>query len=121
MVIAAKRARAVPLRYKQGSDMSLPAMSTSQNWTVTHNPAQSRFEATIEGRLCVADYRLNAGVMQMTHTGVPPQLEGRGIAAALVKAALEYARAQGLKVNPLCSYVATYMRRHPETQDLLWR
>ncbi len=96
-------------------------MNDKPQWTVVHNPAQSRFETNVEGRLCVADYRLNGGVMQMTHTGVPPQLEGRGIAAALVQAALDHARSQGLKVNPLCSYVAVYMRRHPETQDLLWR
>ena len=57
----------------------------------------------------------------MTHTEVPPAFEGRGIAAALVREALAWARAQGLKVWPLCSYVAVYMRRHPETQDLLAR
>lgn len=88
------------------------------NHSVIHNPAQSRFEATVEGQLCMADYRLNGNVMSMTHTGVPPALEGRGIAAALVKAALDHARANGLKVRPLCSYVAAYMRRHPDTQDL---
>lgn len=86
---------------------------------VTHNIAHARFEATVEGQLCVADYRLDGQVMNMTHTGVPPALEGRGIAGALVKAALAYARERGLKVRPLCSYVAAYMRRHPETQDLL--
>jgi predicted GNAT family acetyltransferase len=88
-------------------------------YEVIHNAARSRFEATVEGLTCVADYRLQGGVMQMTHTGVPPQLEGRGIAAALVRAAMDFARAQGHKVHPACSYVAAYMRRHPETQDLL--
>jgi predicted GNAT family acetyltransferase len=58
-------------------------------------------------------------VLLLTHTEVPPALEGRGIAAALVKAALDWARAEGLRVRPLCSYVVAYMRRHPETQDLL--
>jgi hypothetical protein len=57
--------------------------------------------------------------MRMTHTGVPQALEGRGIAAALVGAALAHARAQGLRIRPQCSYVQVYMRRHPETQDLL--
>jgi predicted GNAT family acetyltransferase len=67
--------------------------------------------------LCV--YRRQGDVLLLTHTEVPPALEGRGIAAALVKAALDWARAEGLRVRPLCSYVVTYMRRHPETQDLL--
>lgn len=85
---------------------------------VQHNADQRRFEATVEGRLCVADYQLVGGVMVMTHTYVPPQLEGRGIAARLVGTALDHARGNGLKVDPRCSYVSAYMRRHPETQSL---
>ena len=87
--------------------------------SVTHNPAASRFEATVDGQLCVADYRLAGALMTMPHTYVPPALEGRGIAAALVGAALAHARHQGLRVRPTCSYVSRYMRRHPETLDLL--
>jgi uncharacterized protein len=45
-------------------------------------------------------------------------LEGRGIAAQLVQAALQWARSEGLKVDPVCSYVDVYMRRHSEWQDL---
>lgn len=86
---------------------------------VIRNEAASRFEATVEGRLCIADYRLQNGVMVMPHTVVPQPLQGRGIAAELVRHALDWARAEGLKVAPLCSYVALYMRRHPETQDLM--
>ncbi len=55
----------------------------------------------------------------MHHTYVPSPLEGQGIAATLVAAALAYARHEGLRVRPTCSYVARYMRRHPETLDLL--
>ena len=87
--------------------------------TVAHNRDASRFEAHVDGHLCVAEYRLADGVMSIHHTLVPPPLEGRGIAAALVAAALIQARAKGLRVRPVCSYVASYMRRHPETQDLL--
>jgi predicted GNAT family acetyltransferase len=86
---------------------------------VEHLPARGRFQARVDGRLCVADYRLAGREMQMIHTEVAPELQGRGIAAALVEAALAHARAHGLKVVPLCSYVRTYMRRHPQTQDRL--
>lgn len=86
---------------------------------VTHEPARQRFVALVDGQLSVADYRLADGVMHMTHTGVPPALQGRGIAAALVRAALAHAEREGLKVNPLCSYVRAYMQRHPETAKLL--
>ena len=88
---------------------------------VTHNEARQRFEATADGQLCVADYQLRGDVMWMTHTGVPAAVGGRGIAAELVRVALEWADANGLKVEPSCSYVEVYMRRHPQTQKLLAR
>jgi len=93
-------------------------MLSMQGLSVEHRPELSRFQATVEGQLSVAGYRLSNGVMHMTHTAVPPALQGRGIAAAMVQAALEHARSRGLRVDPLCSYVAHYMQRHPETQDL---
>ncbi len=86
---------------------------------VTHNPETHRFEAVVDGLRSELDYHLTGNVVWMTHTGVPRELEGRGIAAQLVTAALAWARSEGLKVKPSCSYVAAYMRRHPETQDLL--
>ena len=73
----------------------------------------------MQGQLCIAAYRMIDGVMWLAHTEVPPHLQGRGLAAVVVRAALEHARAQGLKVRPACSYVRSYMRRHPETRDLL--
>ena len=89
------------------------------NLHIEHHPEAERFQVEVDGHLCVADYRLDGDTMVMTHTGVAPELQGRGIAAALVGAALDHARAQGLKVQPLCSYVQVYMRRHPETLSLL--
>jgi predicted GNAT family acetyltransferase len=85
----------------------------------TRNAAASRFEARFEGGLAVCAYRLHDGEVHFTHTEVPPAWQGRGLAAQLVRSALDWARAEGLKVRPLCSYVAAYMRRHPESQDLL--
>lgn len=85
---------------------------------VVHNEAASRFETTVDGHLAVAGYMMLNGVMVMPHTLVPRALEGRGIAAKLVQAALGHARTQGLKVDPRCSYVDAYINRHPEVQDL---
>jgi len=87
-------------------------------FAVHHDPSHSRFEALVEGQLCVADYRRDGDVLVMTHTEVPPGLQGRGIAAALVEAALEHARRHGLRIDPRCSYVRGYMKRHPEAQSL---
>jgi predicted GNAT family acetyltransferase len=85
---------------------------------IHHDPARSCFECDVDGLRCVIDYRLIGGVMHIDHTEVPPELEGRGIAAALVRFALAHAREHGLKINPLCSYVRVYMQRHADTQDL---
>ncbi len=91
------------------------------NIPVQHNLAEHRFEATVDGLLCVCDYRLSNGVATFTHTEVPPALGGRGIAAALVGAALDWSKQENLKVLPACSYVAAYIRRHPQYQDLMAR
>jgi predicted GNAT family acetyltransferase len=86
---------------------------------IEHHAAASRFEARVDGQLSVCVYRKVGQTLHLTHTEVPPALQGSGIAAALVQAALDWARAQGLRVRPMCSYVALYMRRHPQTRDLL--
>jgi uncharacterized protein len=86
---------------------------------VRHNAAASRFETEIEGQLAVADYEIEGDSIIFSHTEVPRALRGRGIASRLIRAALESAREQGLKVVPACSFVRAYMQAHPETQDLL--
>jgi predicted GNAT family acetyltransferase len=86
---------------------------------IVHNPSAERFEVRIDGWLCRCDYRLVDGVMHLVHTEVAPALEGRGIAARLVQAALDHARMHGLKVQPRCSYVRVYMQRHPASLSLL--
>lgn len=94
-------------------------MAPTPELDIQHHPESHRFEALVEGLRCEVDYRLSPGTMHIEHTRVPPQLEGRGLAAALVQRALGWARSQGLKVDPVCSYVAAYLRRHPEWSDLL--
>lgn len=86
---------------------------------VRHNEAGQRFESGVGDDVASCHYQRSGSVLNLHHTEVPHQQRGRGTAAALVKAALDYARAQGLKVVPSCSYVRAYMRRHPATQDLL--
>jgi predicted GNAT family acetyltransferase len=86
---------------------------------VQHRPEASRFEVALGHGLGLCLYRRQGSTLVLTHTEVPASLQGRGIASVLVRAALDWARAEGLRVRPLCSYVAAYMRRHPETQDLL--
>jgi predicted GNAT family acetyltransferase len=84
---------------------------------VDHDTEAQRFSTVVDGERALLDYRLSNRVMTITHTGVPPAIAGRGIAAELMHAAVEAARAAGWTVNPVCSYAAAYMRRHPEGSE----
>lgn len=86
---------------------------------VRHNPTAHRYEAVVDGFLSVCDYEVVEDRMIFTHTLVPPELRGRGIAEQLVRTALADARTAGRKVVPACSYVAKFIERHREYQDLV--
>jgi uncharacterized protein len=86
---------------------------------VQHNAGASRYEAVVEGFLSVCEYERQGDRMVFTHTLVPPELRGRGIAEQLVRTALADARAAGRRVVPACSYVARFIERHREFQDLV--
>lgn len=86
---------------------------------ILHNVAAHRYEVTVEGHLSVCEYQPEGGRLIFTHTLVPPELRGRGIAEKLVRAALADVRAAGRKVTPACSYVAKFIERNKEYQDLV--
>ena len=83
-----------------------------------HDSGKCRFSLQIDGQECVLDYRRSGSLMTITHTGVPDAVSGRGLAATLMTAALDFARAEGLKVNPACAYASAFMGKHPEYADL---
>lgn len=85
---------------------------------VTHNPGESRFETWIENELSKLDYLETGDSIVMTHVGVHPDHRGHGVAAKLTEVALEYARGKSLRVIPMCSYVAAYIRRNPGYAEL---
>ena len=85
--------------------------------TVTHNHALSRYEMATDHGMAVAVYQQRGDRRIFTHTEVPPPDQGRGHASRLVKDALDDTRRQGLKIEPSCSFVVAYVRRHPEYRD----
>jgi predicted GNAT family acetyltransferase len=87
--------------------------------TIRNNTKLHRFELDVDGRTAVSYYKLAPGVITFTHTEVPQELSGRGIGSKLARGTLEMARAQGLKVVAKCPFVAAYIGRHPEFNDLL--
>ncbi len=92
-------------------------MSTDPN--VRHNASAKRYELEIDGHLSVAEYVSDGSRLIFTHTMVPPELRGRGVAEKLVRAALEDVRSAGRHVVPQCSYVARFIERNVEFRDLL--
>lgn len=87
--------------------------------TVVHNELYSRFEIALGNDMAFLTYRRQPGRIIFNHTEVPPTFRMRGVAAKLTRAALDYARTQDVDVIPSCPYVAAYIRKHPEHQDLL--
>jgi uncharacterized protein len=83
---------------------------------ITNNVLKHRFETEVGPQTAFMNYRLEADVIAFTHTQVPESLNGRGIGTALIKAGLEYAAKNGLRVIPLCPFVAAFIQSHPQYQ-----
>ena len=90
---------------------------------VLHNMEQSRYDLFLgEELIGLADYVNVDGELQFTHTEVDPAHQGKNYAAILMREAFADIDANNLgKVWPVCPYVVTYMKRHPETAHLLSR
>lgn len=88
-------------------------------YSITHNQQNHRFETIVDAHMAYVEYVPFEKGIRMTHTIVPQPIEGRGIAAALVKATLEFALREKIKVVPICSYVVAYLKRHTEYETLL--
>jgi predicted GNAT family acetyltransferase len=90
------------------------------NYDIRNNEQTSQYETTVDGETAYAAYDLeDPERIVFTHTIVPEALSGRGIANQLVKHGLDDARSRGLTVVPQCSFVAAFIKRHPEYEDLL--
>lgn len=94
-------------------------MTHPEPLSVVHAVAAHRYEIAVSGQLAVLDYISENGRTVFTHTFVPPELRGRGLAELLVRRALDDARRQNTVVVPACSYVAAFIQSHPEYQPLL--
>jgi uncharacterized protein len=87
--------------------------------TVTHNEQEHRFESEAGGSLAVLEYEIRGELIYMTHTEVPSEEQGQGVAVALAKAALEFAKKANLQVVPACRFVQSYLKRHREFLDIV--
>ena len=82
--------------------------------SVLDNRAASQFEIDVDGHVGYLAYRRDGTRLILIHTEVPQQLEGQGIGAKLVTAAIDEAAEQHLTVVPLCEFAMGWLERHPE-------
>jgi predicted GNAT family acetyltransferase len=82
---------------------------------ISHDRNAHRFTTEVDGYRAELDYTIADRVMTITHTGVPQAIGGRGIAAELMRAAMQVARESGWSINPACSYAAAYLRKHRQS------
>ncbi|TDC21706.1 N-acetyltransferase [Micromonospora sp. 15K316] len=92
-------------------------------FTVTDVPERDRFEARDEtGALAgIVTYQLTGTIIAYTHTEVDPDFEGKGVGATLARAVMDDARARGRTVVPICPFIAKWLTRHPEYEEIVVR
>jgi uncharacterized protein len=87
---------------------------------VHDNEAQHRYEISRNGEvLGIAVYLRRGDTVVMVHTEVEPGHDGEGLGSTLAQGALDDVRRRDLHVVPICPFIAGYIRRHPEYQDLV--
>jgi predicted GNAT family acetyltransferase len=78
----------------------------------SHNPSKSRYELEVDGRLAFADYQRSGHRLVISHVEADPALRGKGAAGRLMEEVAKVARAEGMKITPLCSYAAAWLKRN---------
>lgn len=91
-----------------------------ENLKVKNNQTKNQFEANLDGKTALIKYRIeDDGTLNLFHTEVPDEFEGKGVGSELVKNTLEQIKAANLKVNPACPFVANFIKRHSEYKNLV--
>ncbi len=94
-------------------------METQETHQFSNNKTKQRFELLVDGHVSIIEYTISGKDIYLTHTEVPPVLEGKGVGTELVKMALENIKSTGMTLVPLCHFVAIYVKRHPEWNDIV--
>lgn len=87
-----------------------------------NNENAKQYELEAEGLKARIEYIIaKDNVIYLTHTEVPKPLEGKGVGSSIVKLTLEDIKSNGLQLMPLCPFVAAYIKRHPEWNEILMK
>lgn len=88
---------------------------------IIDNPAKSRFELPVEDTVAVSNYQVDGNRVVLTHTEVPEHLSGQGIGSRLAQGVFDAIRASGRKAVPKCPFMAAFVERHPELDEIVAR
>lgn len=95
-------------------------MADGEQIRVLDSPERLRYEIWRgETRAGFIAYRAEPGTLVLLHTEIDPAFAGQALGSRLVAGTLEGIRARGLKLVPLCPFVAAYIRRHPGSANLV--
>jgi uncharacterized protein len=112
----------VPTSARRNSRLRRYAARVAASPTVTDNPGAERFEAMVDGQLAGAAYYERRGErVVFVHTEVDEAFEGHGVGSALASGALDAVRARGERAVAVCPFIAAYIDRHPEYDDMVDR
>ena len=92
---------------------------TYENNTLHINKAEHVFEMMVDGSKAFIEYEQSGKTLYLVHTEVPPTLEGKGVASALVEKTLRYIDEHHFRFVPQCPFVSSYLQKHPEWNRLL--
>lgn len=85
---------------------------------VDHQQDQERFVVRMDSGEAELSYLESEGrVLDLVHTFVPPEGRGQGIGDALVRGAIDYAKANDYRLRPSCPFVRNWLEDHPEEAD----
>lgn len=83
------------------------------------NKAAQQFEMKFDNHLAVIEYETEGNIISLLHTGVAPELEGKGAGTAIVEKVLNHIKENDMQLIPLCPFVVAYIKRHPEWESII--
>ena len=87
--------------------------------TLKVNDALHRLELEVEANVAFIEFKFSQGKLFLIHTEVPHELEGKGVASAIVQKALQYAKDNNYKIVPFCPFVQSFLKKHTEWNDIV--
>jgi predicted GNAT family acetyltransferase len=91
------------------------------NLVLVNDTARHRFEMKVGDHIAFIEYKQSPDKITLIHTEVPPQLEGKGAATAIIEKTLDYIEKNNFKLVPVCPLVVAYIKRHPEWERIVMK